>query len=636
MLYKLALLTIFSILLTPLYAQEELTVEQLEAVVAKNREDRDQVDVLNILSERYMLSNPKKAEKYAEDAEKLATQLNYSEGLLTSYNNLGTLYAFHLKRHDKAIDIYEAAYLIYKQLYESDLINQKKMKEFMVKIVLNSYQDLANQSNLKPRDRRALKEYQQLQGDFAAYLAEFAQTTEIELKERETALDSAAKAIELMEGELDSTEATLTKKIAQKNRQIYSTRKSKNELSKEKDALFDSLILKEFMQDDLKDSLMVREIRLKDTRLKVLEEKSKVLSEQAKVNKLVIEKSRQKDIIKVSIAGGGLVLFTLIVIFISLRKQRKLNQILVIQKQELSELNEEINLQNEEILAQQESILKQNEEISLHRDSIQKKSNQITASINYAERIQRAILPSDSKIQKHLPESFVFFKPRDIVSGDFYWFNEVKGKIIFAAIDCTGHGVPGAFMSMVGNTEMNEIIDQRKIIYPDVILNEMNRRIQSSLQQDENKNRDGMDMSVCVIDLEAQELTFSGAKRPLVYIQNNELHDIKGERKSIGGQQKERVRIFSRHTISLKTPDNSPTYFYMFSDGFPDQFGNGGKRKFTTKKLKELLFEIHQLPLQQQKEVLSQRLDEWMLGNNEPQKQIDDILVIGFKAGGSQ
>jgi len=191
-------------------------------------------------------------------------------------------------------------------------------------------------------------------------------------------------------------------------------------------------------------------------------------------------------------------------------------------------------------------------------------------------------------------------------------------------------------MSMVGNTEMNEIIDQRKIIYPDVILNEMNRRIQSSLQQDENKNRDGMDMSVCVIDLEAQELTFSGAKRPLVYIQNNELHDIKGERKSIGGQQKERVRIFSRHTIPLKTPDNSPTYFNMFSDGFPDQFGNGGKRKFTTKKLKELLFEIHQLPLQQQKEVLSQRLDEWMLGNNEPQKQIDDILVIGFKAGGSQ
>ncbi len=625
----LLILSLSFLSMQAVFAQENLTIAQLEEIVKLNRKDRDQVDVLNILCQRYATADPKKAERYGEEAERLADDLAYTEGLLQAYKNLASLYANQLQRHDKAVDLYEKAYLIYKQQYENDLISKEEIKEFMVGTVLKSSQTLEAKGDLRSRDRRALREYQQLQGDFAAYLAEFAQTTAKELRERETALDSTVKALETAEKELDQTETSLTAEIKKKNRQIYRASKTKESLSKENRALFDSLLLREFMQEDLEDSLMEREIRLKDARLKVLEQKSKVLAEQAKVNKLEREKSMQQLIITASVIGGLLVLTTAIVVFISLRKQRKLNAILVKQKQELAELNEEINQQNEEILAQQDSIVQQNLEISAQRDNIQQKNNQITASINYAERIQQAILPQPAKLNKHLQDAFVFFKPRDIVSGDFYWFNTVENKLIIAAVDCTGHGIPGAFMSMVGNTILSEIVEQRKITLPDVILNEMHRRIHASLRQDENKSRDGMDMALVTIDFKKQEMLFAGAKNPLIYIQQGKLHHIKGDKKPIGGQQKEQIRIFTRHTISLATPDNSPTYFYLFSDGYPDQFGGPEKRKFYTRNFRELLLNIHELSMDKQVEALSKTITDWMNAGN--QKQLDDILVIGGK-----
>jgi serine phosphatase RsbU (regulator of sigma subunit)/HAMP domain-containing protein len=262
-------------------------------------------------------------------------------------------------------------------------------------------------------------------------------------------------------------------------------------------------------------------------------------------------------------------------------------------------------------------------EIARQRESIQKSNEKITASINYASRIQSAMLPDLAEISRCLPDSFVFFRPRDIVSGDFYWLQEKDGKILLAAVDCTGHGVPGAFMSMIGIDMLNEIVNGKGITEPDQILNLMHRRIRQALKQEITQNRDGMDIALCVIDEKGRQLTFSGAKTSIVYCQNDQLLEIKGNNVPIGGLQREQDRIFTRHVISTETP----TTFYLFTDGYKDQFGGNSNTKLTARAFKQLLFSMHKQPADAQKTALANHLEEWM--GTHP--QLDDILVIGVK-----
>jgi len=370
----------------------------------------------------------------------------------------------------------------------------------------------------------------------------------------------------------------------------------------------------------------------------------------------------------------GSMLFLISRYFISLNRQHvKMNEMLEQQKGELLQkheeilaYNEEINQQNEEILAindelglQKEEMARKNKEIALKNEAMQtinaaldqqkmelrKKTHNVRSSINYAKRIQNAILPRPDWIQEHLPDSFVFFKPRDIVSGDFYWFSVVHleeeveittsfrpppppEKIVITAIDCTGHGVPGAFMSMVGNQLLYEIINTNHVISPDHILSELHHKIRIALSQEETGNNDGMDMAICVIDKNERTLEFAGAKNPLIYIQDQELFEIKGSTAPIGGKKrskgkKSQPRTYEKHIIPL----DKPTWFYMFTDGFQDQFGGKNGRKFMKRRFKELLLKIHQRPPSVQRNMLSQTIGGWM-GNN---PQIDDMLVMGFK-----
>ncbi|ELR69463.1 serine/threonine protein kinase [Fulvivirga imtechensis AK7] len=253
----------------------------------------------------------------------------------------------------------------------------------------------------------------------------------------------------------------------------------------------------------------------------------------------------------------------------------------------------------------------------------------ITSSINYAQRIQQAMLPHLENIGELLPDHFVLFKPRDIVSGDFYWFSELPGdqpgevsNFGIAAVDCTGHGVPGAFMSMIGMNALNGIVN-RGINKTDQILENLHHDITSALRQEETGNRDGMDMALCLIKRNEKILEFSGAKNPLVYIQNNELHHIKGDVHSIGGGKKGKETRFTQHKIKI----DQPTTVYIFSDGYVDQFGGLDNMKFMSKRFKQLLYDIHQLPLEEQKARLDKSFYEWK-GDG---RQIDDILVIGFR-----
>ncbi len=285
-----------------------------------------------------------------------------------------------------------------------------------------------------------------------------------------------------------------------------------------------------------------------------------------------------------------------------------------------------------ELVARVHSTLKLSDsykKIKNQKSLIEKSQRQITDSINYASRIQEAFLPPQKKIQAAFPDSFIFFRPRNVVSGDFYWFADLRNnenplpKIIIAAVDCTGHGVPGALMSMLGNSFLNQIILHHQIIQPDQILNALDKQIKTTLNQDETDNEDGMDIAICVIDVDKNELEFAGAENPMVYIANSKAHIVKGDPQSIAGWSIKEKKPFTKYSISF----DKPVTIYLFSDGYQDQFGGKSSRKFLRSRLIKLFEEIHHLPMQKQKKVIEQKFEKW----KENHRQVDDVLIIGFK-----
>ena len=257
------------------------------------------------------------------------------------------------------------------------------------------------------------------------------------------------------------------------------------------------------------------------------------------------------------------------------------------------------------------------------------KNQEILSSIEYAKRIQQAILPSDKYVQSVLPNAFILYMPKDIVSGDFYWVYQVNQKeksssVIVAAVDCTGHGVPGALMSMIGNNLLNQIVIEKNITQPNLILNEMNKGVQTSLKQGQGdiQTNDGMDASIAHLYSDGT-LEWAGAYRPLIIIKvNGEVQKIDGDKYPIGGVQMDADRNFTLHTFKLEKGDT----IYLFSDGYADQFGGDKGRKMMMKRFIQLLQEIHLKPIVEQKQILEQFFLNWK-GNYD---QIDDVLVIGI------
>ena len=261
---------------------------------------------------------------------------------------------------------------------------------------------------------------------------------------------------------------------------------------------------------------------------------------------------------------------------------------------------------------------------------INQQNKNIKGSINYAKRIQEAMLPKTEQYPEGFQSSFILFMPRDTVSGDFYWLSNIKnpaqpeGDMAFAAVDCTGHGVPGAFMSMIGINALNGLVS-RGITQTDRLLDALDHEIRTALQQNVSGNNDGMDVALCIYRQKEKVLEFSGAKNPLIYIQNKELFKVKGDTHSIGGRRASNSFSFKKHEIKV----DNPTVLYLSSDGYKDQFGGKDNTKFLGKKLNNLLLEIHQLPMHEQKSILELTINEWK-GTRE---QTDDILVMGLKLG---
>lgn len=258
---------------------------------------------------------------------------------------------------------------------------------------------------------------------------------------------------------------------------------------------------------------------------------------------------------------------------------------------------------------------------------IEEQNKNIKSSINYAKRIQEAMLPKPDAFPAVLKDSFIFFKPRDTVSGDFYWMSEIKNSnsndVAFAAVDCTGHGVPGAFMSMIGMKALNGIIN-RGVSQTNLLLDSLDAEIRTALRQEVSGNNDGMDIALCIYREKEKVLEYSGAKSPLVFIQDHELKKIKGDSHSIGGRKKDDGQInFKKHRITI----DKPTVLYLFSDGYKDQFGGKENTKFLTKKFHNLLLQIHELPIDEQKKILEMAFEEW----KGKAGQTDDVLVMGFR-----
>ena len=383
------------------------------------------------------------------------------------------------------------------------------------------------------------------------------------------------------------------------------------------------------------DSLKYAKALVEDSLSKTEEEKRKQRLE-IDNQKLVISDAQnkarlQEEAVKrknMTIYGGiallGLMILVIIGTLWTLRQRRRANR--------------ELELKNLQITKAKDEIETKSFELKDAMEHIQFQNKSILQSINYAQRIQDAMLPKQMGMQTILPESFIFFRPRDVVSGDFYWFYDVgrqingvkneklegkiqRRKIFISAVDCTGHGVPGAFMSMLGFNLLNDIV-RSGIHDSDKILNNLHNGIRKSLNQDETQNRDGMDMALCVIDPIAKIMEFSGAQNPLMYIQDKQLYRVKANKFPVGGFQLD-DHNFTKHIINL----DKPATFYIFSDGFTDQFGGPQGRKFMAMNFRNLLFEIHEMPMSEQQKILELVLTEWM-GNHE---QTDDVLVIGFR-----
>ncbi|HQQ94311.1 MAG TPA: two-component regulator propeller domain-containing protein [Bacteroidia bacterium] len=288
----------------------------------------------------------------------------------------------------------------------------------------------------------------------------------------------------------------------------------------------------------------------------------------------------------------------------------------------------ERNLLNEKRVLE-EKVNERTAEVVQKNRELDEINKDITASIRYAKRIQDAILPPDEFVRSHLPHTFILFKPKDIVSGDFYFMADKGERVIFAAVDCTGHGVPGAFMSIVGHNLLERIVGEHNITEPAKILDQLNKSISETLRQnelEENTVRDGMDIALCTYNRKTRVLEYAGAFNPLWLIRNQELIEIKADKFPIGNTKQNENAKFKNHEVKLQKGDT----LYVFSDGYCDQFGGPGGKKFKASNLRQLLLKSQHLSMDEQFRLLNDTIEAWR-GSHE---QVDDILVIGTRYTG--
>ncbi|WP_250632933.1 tetratricopeptide repeat protein [Rhodoflexus caldus] len=651
------------------YARQAAEADSLERSLQNPQPDTVRIRALNRLAFLLRNSQIEKARTYAEAAYKLAQSASYKLGMAESLGFLGLIY-YRLGMHDQAIDRHLQSLKLFEELKDNrqiafrynDIANiyvtqgyydralEYHNKSLILKQKINDREGVATSLKNIANMYLAQKKYtesleyclkalpiadslgdQRLRGHILQFLGEiylaqrdykraidYLQTSyniKAAINEQFTLsrlLNSIGNAY-LNQNDIPRAlkyyqdALTLAKKTGVKlEEQIsYGNISNAYRLLNDYKKAYDYHVL--FM--NMKDSIFNETSREKIT---MLETRFQSEKKQAEIDRLNMESTLQQQEIAQQnqrfyfIVGLVAILAVFGVVMVRANNQRRLTNLL---------------------------LQKQKQEIEIVYKELELKNNDITASINYAKRIQSAIIPSEERLRSFFPESFVMLKPRDIVSGDFYFLEKVvatdgREKIVLAAADCTGHGVPGALMSMVGNDLLSQIVNERQITHPDLILNQLHQNLRRVLKIEDSDSRDGMDIAICTFDMETRQLEYAGAMSPLYLARNGEITKVNPDKKPIGGRMAGYSGAFTRCTFDIE----GETMLYLASDGYQDQFGGIHNKKFMSKNFRQLLQDIHMLPIYQQQQKVESVLAHWMSFG--PQKQTDDILLIGVRLKG--
>ena len=522
---------------------------------------------LNIGLIHMRIGNYEKADEYYNKSKKIRQEINDKEGLALVYNNMAILY-YYTENYDNVRNYFEKAYEIYKELGNDrkQAMTLSNLGQIYVEIgkfdkALKSYKTcLEIEKKLKDKD-----------GLIGTY-----QMTARVLRQRgeyDKALSNLSKGLEIAK---ETNSSTQIKNLYEVYYSVYKEKKDyKNALKWHEKyfTMYDSVLNAEKTKH-------LNELQTKyETEKK--EQEIKLLNKEKKVQELKIKKQRYFNY-----SIGVIALVTLVFALI-------------------------LFLQKKKILAANKKLTEQ--------------QKQITDSITYASRIQNAILPDEKQLNNIFFDNyFILFKPKGLVSGDFYFADEKNGKKIIASVDCTGHGVPGAFMSLLGYSYLTEIINSLDTLEANVILNKLRDSIILALRQRQEigTGKDGMDISLLIIDKQNQELQFAGAYQIMLHLRNGNIQRYKGDKMPVGIHYKQETS-FTQQTIPFEKDD----MIYLFSDGFVDQFGGPKNKKFRLKNFEQLLTNIYEKPLDEQRYVLNKTFDDWKSGKN----QIDDVVVVGIR-----
>ncbi|MBI5219107.1 MAG: tetratricopeptide repeat protein [Bacteroidia bacterium] len=634
---------------------------------------------INIGRVYYYQDNFAKALQWDLDGLKVYEGLKNDKGIADCLRNIGNVY-FNQKLFDKSLDFYHRGLAIYEKLHD------KKGIANCLRGIANNYIENQNYDQAREYYSKALKLYEEIKdiknlGTCYSSLGSIYQKSH----ENELAYEYQMKGLKIKEeigdkkgiaivlnslGTLFIEKKNIPKALEHFNKALEVSKEIKSldlqlrnyeSLSKAYVLLnnytkaYDYYVLFKHANDSLINKETLKNQTQLEMNYEFEKEKQKAELEQQKKDVLKVEEMNRLKIIGIaSLIGFMLMIFLFVMIYKNYRTKKKANELLTLQKKEIEEKNQILNQQNEEIKTQRDELelqskflMKQGDKIASQHEKIKeqmaivtRQKKEIMDSIHYAKRIQLAILPPDDYINKYLEKHFILYKPKDIVSGDFYWVENVENKILFTAVDCTGHGVPGAFMSIVGHNGLDRAVREQKVFHPGEILDVLDDFVVETLRQiNKTEVKDGMDIAFCSYNFDTNDFEFAGANNPLyivrlkpkkLFINDKELepsvendtyalYEIKGDKQPIGAVESRKK--FSNYTFKVEPGDA----FYVFSDGYADQFGGPKGKKFKYSQLKEIIIQNQHIPVKEQKDFYNKIIEDWK-GKLE---QLDDILVLG-------
>jgi len=581
----LSLFTIISFLIFPFLSFSQ-SINSLENQL-KNASGTKKITILIQLADAYMDSDLKKSVEYGEQALKESEKNKTPDHLKADIYSTLAAANYYLQKFSKSVKYYEE---------ELELI----IKGSSNKKIAQAYYNIGFIYSISGKYRKSEKNFE----ESILYAKKINHTGILTANYKALAIISEnngndAKALIYIKEYLKVKDKSFTRTQNILRKEIEEEKQLREETE---------LVVNKLEQDTLEKAKQIEILNIE----KEYAEKMAALERENSKNKEQIQQTKLEKQKLQNYILYGLILIAIGIGYFIIRsniKKKKMNELLVNKNFEISQQNEEIETQNTMLQNQKEKI----EDSHRH----------ITQSINYASRIQTAVLHGESILAENFHQYFIIYKPRDIVSGDFYWIKQIRNYIAVVAADCTGHGVPGAFMSMLGISLLNEHVTSRRLDSPGEIMDMLRKKVKVYLKQTGTfeETKDGMDMALCLINTENLKAKFSGANNPLYLIRNKELIEYKPTRNPIGIYLKE--KHFETQTIQLQKEDT----LYMFSDGFVDQFGGEDGGKFKTKRFKRLLTEFASSSMEEQRRKLENELRLWQ-GD---QEQVDDILVMGIR-----